>query len=102
MAYAAQGTNPQCMNDQIYACRTLPGVPGCVRPWMVAGFLTKWYSGSAVEKVSMPMPMPAPNIIENHEKFENSGLIVRQAEPQAAGRGQTASTRHRIKKNAAA
>ncbi len=40
---------------------------------MMSGLFEKCASGSPVEKVSIPIPIPAPNSIENHESRENSG-----------------------------
>ena len=67
---------------------------------IVLGFLAKWYIGSAVANVSMPMPIPAPNIIENHEKLENSGLSSSWPNRIFPAAGHNASAKQRITKNA--
>ena len=42
-------------------------------PVTVSGFEPQRPSGSAVANTMRPTPRPAPNIIENQEKLENSG-----------------------------
>ena len=46
---------------------------GATAPLTVSGFEPQRPKGSAVAKTINPTPKPAPNIMENHEKLENSG-----------------------------
>ena len=48
----------------------------------------------------MPTPIPAPNIMENHEKLENSGFSPTCPKLSLPAVGQMASPRHTMMKNA--
>ena len=47
----------------------------------------------------MPIPIPAPNIMENHEKLENSGLSSGRPSFVLPTDGHKASARHTTIKN---
>ena len=67
---------------------------------MTSGLLAKWVTGSATAHVSMPTPIPALNIIENHEKFENSGFSPGCPKLSRPAAGQSAKPIHTITKRA--
>jgi len=82
--------------------RTLSAAPPVVSPLITSGLLAKCATGSATAHVNIPTPIPALNIIENHENIENSGFSPSSPRLSRPAAGQSAKPMQTMIKRATA